>query len=158
MNTIAKKVLPVVLAAAMLGGCVSDMGTKQTGGTLVGGAAGGLLGAQVGKGRGQLAATAVGALLGALAGSEVGKSLDRADRMHLQQAEYTAYNAPVGQRIQWNNPDSGNYGYITPTRDGHDRASGAYCREFQQTIVVGGRTAQAVGTACRQPDGTWRTM
>lgn len=157
MKTIAKKVLPVVLAAATLGGCVSDMGTKQTGGAVLGGVAGGLLGSQVGKGRGQLAAVAAGTLLGALAGSEVGKSLDRADRVHLQQAEYNAYSAPIGERIQWNNPQSGNYGYVTPTRDGRD-ASGAYCREFQQTIVVGGQTQSGYGTACQQPDGSWKIV
>lgn len=32
------------------------------------------------------------------------------------------------------------------------------CREFAQTITVGGQPVQAVGTACRQPDGTWRIM
>ncbi len=157
MKTIAKKVLPVVLAAATLAGCVSDMGTKQTGGAVLGGVAGGLLGSKIGGGRGQMAAVAAGTLLGALAGSEVGKSLDRADRTHLQQAEYNAYSAPVGERIQWNNPQSGNYGYVTPVRDGRD-ASGAYCREFQQTIVVGGQTQSGYGTACQQPDGSWKIV
>jgi surface antigen len=158
MKTIAKKVLPVVLAGATLAGCVSDMGTKQTGGAVLGGVAGGLLGSQIGSGRGQMAAVAAGTLLGALAGSEVGKSLDRADRQYLQQAEYSAYSAPVGQRIQWNNPQSGNYGYITPTRDGRDSMTGAHCREFQQTIVVGGQTQSGYGTACQQPDGSWRIV
>lgn len=157
MKTIAKKVLPVALAAALLGGCVSDMGTKQTGGAVLGGVAGGLLGSNVGSGKGRLAATAAGALLGAMAGSEVGKSLDRADRTYMQQAEASAYGAPVGQRIQWNNPESGNYGYYVPTRDGRDQ-SGAYCREFQQTIVVGGQTQSGFGTACQQPDGTWKIV
>ena len=30
------------------------------------------------------------------------------------------------------------------------------CREFQQTIVIGGRLEQAYGTSCQQPDGSWR--
>ena len=32
------------------------------------------------------------------------------------------------------------------------------CREFQQTITVGGRTETAYGTACRQPDGDWKIV
>jgi surface antigen len=37
-------------------------------------------------------------------------------------------------------------------RDGKS-TSRRYCREFQQTITVGGKAEQAYGTACQQPDG-----
>ena len=47
--------------------CAQNAGNKEIGGTLLGAAAGGLLGAQFGKGKGQLAAVAAGALLGAWA-------------------------------------------------------------------------------------------
>jgi hypothetical protein len=30
------------------------------------------------------------------------------------------------------------------------------CREFQQRIMIEGRQQLAHGTACRQPDGSWR--
>lgn len=36
--------------------------------------------------------------------------------------------------------------------------SGQPCREFQQTIVVAGQQQQGYGTACRQPDGSWRIV
>jgi len=156
---IAKKLIPLTIAAALLGGCAnSDMGSKQTGGAILGGIGGAVAGAQFGKGKGQLAATALGTLIGAMVGSEVGKSLDRADRQYMGQAEQRAYSAPVGQSIQWNNPESGNYGSITPVRDGRDSATGSYCREYQQTVVVGGRSEQAYGTACQQPDGSWKIV
>ena len=32
------------------------------------------------------------------------------------------------------------------------------CREFQRTITIGGKTEKAYGTACRQPDGTWKEV
>ena len=32
------------------------------------------------------------------------------------------------------------------------------CREYQSTTVIGGRTQPIVGTACLQPDGTWRIV
>ena len=34
----------------------------------------------------------------------------------------------------------------------------AQCREFQRTITIGGKTEKAYGTACRQPDGTWKEV
>ena len=104
-----------------------------------------------------LVAVGIGTLLGAFAGRELGASLDRADQAYADRAAAQAYSAPIGQRITWNNPQSGNQGVIVPVKDGYD-GSGAYCREFQQTIVVGGRTEQAFGTACRQPDGAWKIV
>ena len=32
------------------------------------------------------------------------------------------------------------------------------CREYQSTGVVNGAVAQTYGTACQQPDGTWRIV
>jgi hypothetical protein len=32
------------------------------------------------------------------------------------------------------------------------------CREFQTHIVIDGKSEPAHGTACRQPDGTWRVV
>lgn len=130
---------------------------KQSAGTLLGGVGGAVAGAQFGKGTGQLAATAAGTLLGAFIGSEVGKSLDRADRQAMAQATQQAYNAPVGETIAWNNPNTGNAGTVTPVRDGRTQ-SGAYCREYRQTVVIDGRSEEAYGTACQQPDGTWKIV
>lgn len=98
-----------------------------------------------------------GTLLGAFAGQETGASLDRADQLAALQAEQTAYGAPLGQAIAWDNPASGHSGTITPLHDGID-PQGNYCREFQQTISVGGNSEQAQRTACRQPDGSWRLV
>lgn len=30
-----------------------------------------------------------------------------------------------------------------------------YCREFTQTVTIGGKMQQGYGTACLQPDGSW---
>ena len=56
---------------------------------------------------------------------------------------------------RWRNPNTGNAGAITPTRT-YRSAAGIYCREYQLTAPAGGRTGQAHGSACRQPDGSWR--
>ncbi len=144
--------------ALFLAGCAGqNFGTKQTVGGLGGAALGGLLGSQFGSGTGQLAATAAGVVLGGLVGSEVGRSLDDVDRLNVQRASRQAQVAPIGQTIVWNNPNTGNAGSVTPIRDG-TTASGEYCREFQQTVTVGGRTESAYGRACRQHDGSWRVV
>lgn len=158
MTLNAKKLLPILAAALILAGCVNNAGEKQTVGTILGGVGGAVAGAQFGSGSGRLAMTAVGTLLGAYLGSEVGTSLDRADQLEAQQAETLAHSAPIGDTIRWNNPDSGHYGTVTPVRDGTDTASGQYCREYQTTVTVGGKTEDAFGTACQQPDGSWKIV
>lgn len=155
-----KTVLTLALiSTAMLGACntFDGAGNKQLIGTGGGAILGGLAGSTIGKGSGQLWATGAGVLLGGLLGSEIGSSLDRADQAYAQQANQRAYTAPVGETIRWNNPDSGNYGTITPVRDGRT-SSGAYCREYQQTIYVGGKQQSGYGTACQQPDGSWKVV
>ena len=148
--------LLVGAVALPLASCMESAGPKQQIGTLVGAVGGAVAGAQIGDGKGKVAAAAAGTLLGAFVGSKVGKWLDDVDMALLQQTQQTALEtAPSGTPSAWKNPDSGNSGEVTPQRTYQD-ASGAYCREFQQTITVGGNTEQAYGTACRQPDGTWK--
>ena len=59
--------------------------------------------------------------------------------------------------ITWNNPQNGNSGTITPVKDGYAQ-NGAYCREFQQTITISGQAQNGYGTACQQPDGSWKIV
>ena len=153
-----KSLLAATMIALLTAACAQDgrYGQKQTIGALGGAAAGGLLGAQFGHGKGQLAATAAGVLIGALIGSEIGRNMDEVDRIRAEQAYNQAATAPIGQTIAWDNPDTGNYGSVTPIREGTKTATGEYCREFQQTVVSGGRQEDAYGVACRQPDGSWK--
>lgn len=148
----------VVMGLALAGCQTDNWGSKQTVGTGLGAVAGGLAGSQMGKGSGRLWATGAGVLLGALVGSEVGASLDQADRMYMQQAQTKAYSAPIGEQIAWNNPESGNSGTYVAVKDGTSKTSGRYCREYQQTVTVGGQQQSAYGTACQQPDGSWEIV
>lgn len=147
------------VAVLSLGACesIQNAGTKETVGGVSGAVIGGVLGSKVGGGSGQRWATGAGVLLGALLGAEVGKSLDKADMMYANQANVDAHSAPIGEPITWNNPDSGNSGEVTPTRDGYS-SSGRYCREYQQKIIVGGEEQVGYGTACQQPDGSWEII
>lgn len=154
--------LTVVLAlgaCAQGGGGPGEFGAnKTTAGGILGGVGGAVAGAQFGKGTGQLAATALGTILGAFVGSSAGASLDRADANYANQAGHRAFEtAPSGQSVAWANPDNGHRGTITPA-PAYQTSSGQYCREYSQTVVVGGQQQQSYGTACRQPDGSWRIV
>jgi len=153
----SKLIFSLIAATLALGAC-EGAGEKQTGGTLLGAVGGALLGAQVGDGKGQLAAVAAGTLLGAVIGGEVGKTMDEVDQLRAQQAVEQAHAAPINETIAWNNPETGNAGTVTATRDGKNPVTGAYCREYQTTVTIGGKTEEAYGTACQQPDGSWKIL
>jgi surface antigen len=36
--------------------------------------------------------------------------------------------------------------------------AGQDCREYQQSVTIGGREQRAYGTVCRMPDGAWKIM
>ena len=71
------------LAAAsslVVSGCSSLPANNQTGGTIIGGATGALIGSQFGGGRGAAVGAGVGAVGGALVGSAIGKNMDDQQR------------------------------------------------------------------------------
>jgi surface antigen len=152
------KVAAIVLLTFTLSSCAAMQQEYQENpkamlGGLLGAGAGAGIAALAGGGPGAIVGAAVG---GALIGGYVGHQLDNRDKQLAAQAAQRAFEQnQAGQPSVWNNPDSGNSGSITPTKT-YQLASGQYCRQYQQTIVVGGEQQQAYGTACRQPDGTWQ--
>lgn len=85
-------------------------------------------------------------------------SLDRlsvAQQRRHEGAQVTATTAPVGETIHWNDDTAS--GSVRVVREGTSSA-GRYCREFQQKIKIGGKTEDAYGTACQQPDGAWEIL
>ncbi|MCB2081348.1 MAG: glycine zipper 2TM domain-containing protein [Rickettsiales bacterium] len=158
-----KKLVSAVLVLSMATACSQNAGRdggirKQDMGALTGAIAGAWIGSNTGKGKGKIVGTAVGTLLGAMAGSEIGASLDRADVAYHNRAAQTALETKkIGVASTWVNPDNGNTGTITPVRT-FQTQEGRYCREYTQTISVGGRSEEGHGTACREPDGTWKII
>lgn len=45
-------------------------------------------------------------------------------------------------------------GQVVPRND----PNGVYCREYTQPVIVGGRKVSSYGTACQQPDGSWKII
>lgn len=154
LRNIAAVVAVLFLASA----CAQNQGTKQTVGGLGGAVLGGLLGSQVGGGSGRLWATGAGVLLGAVVGSEIGRGLDQVDKQQMEQTTQASLeHTKTGSTSAWSNPDTGNSGTVTPTTT-YQSSGGEYCREYRQTIEVGDEEQEAFGTACRQPDGSWKIV
>lgn len=152
-------IILILCVAILLTACAEQGGplSKQQVGTVLGGAGGAAVGSQFGKGSGQVATIAVGTLLGAALGSSLGASLDKNDMNYYNNSsQYALENLTTGNTKEWRNPDTGHYGSITPTSTYH--AEGQYCRNYHQKIVIEGRTEQAYGKACRQPDGSWKIV
>jgi len=135
-----------------LSGCASPPKQEQAG-MVIGGVLGGVLGSQVGHGHGRTAATIVGTIVGAAIGGAVGRSMDEQDRI---KTAHTLETVRTGVPSQWRNPDTGNVYTVTPTRT-IETAQGP-CREYTIDALIGGKKEQVVGTACRQPDGSWRVV
>ena len=166
MSTSFRKMTASILVlcsmASMTAGCEgmnnNELFSKQNIGTLAGAAGGAVVGSNVGKGKGNIVAIAAGTLLGGALGNKIGASLDRADMAYYNRSSQQALEtAQTNTPITWRNPDSGNSGTITPTRTFQSN-EGVYCREYNQTIVVQGKPTQGYGTACRQPDGSWKIV
>lgn len=86
-------------------------------------------------------------LLGLVVGGVLGYALNSAQ--HGGTYDYGERSYPRAERNAYP-ADEGSYSYDT---------AGGTClqeREYQTTVVVGGRNVPAYGTACLQPDGSWK--
>ena len=146
--------MTALLSATLgIGGCATYQGQNEQAGMVIGGILGGLLGSEVDNGRARTAAIIAGTLAGAAIGGAVGRSMDEVDRM---KTAGTLETVRTGVTSSWTNPDTGNQYAVTPTRT-YDTSSGP-CREYTIDARIGGRTEEVYGTACRQPDGSWKIM
>jgi surface antigen len=151
-------IVPLVLLAFVLSSCAAMQQEYQENPKAL---LGGVLGAGAGAGIAALAGGSPGvivasALGGALVGGFVGHKLDNRDKQMAADAATKAFEQNrAGQPSVWNNPETGNSGSITPTKT-YQLATGQYCRQYEQTINIGGEPQKSYGTACRQADGTWK--
>jgi len=161
MRVTALKWVSLVALVAILTPACAGIGAgvganpKTTVGAMGGGALGGLIAAAAG---GKGTAIAAGVVGGALLGGLAGNLLDQRDkRLAGEAAQKALETAPSGAAVAWQNPDSGHYGAVIPVKT-YQAASGTYCREYQTTVTVNGQKEKTFGTACRQPDGSWKIV
>jgi len=151
-----KGFVSVVLIGVLMAGCATiQENPKTTIGAVGGGTFGGLVAGAAGASPAGIAAGVIG---GMLLGGMVGSLLDERDKKMAAEAAYRALEtAPTGRPVAWNNPDSGHSGTVTPTKT-YQTSGGSYCREYQQTVIIDGKQERGYGTACRQPDGSWKIV
>lgn len=138
------------LLVLTLAGCAVPV-TQEQSGMVVGGIVGGVLGSQFGRGEGRTVATILGTVIGATIGGNIGRSMDENDRIKTAHALETVRSTVP---TRWVNPDTRIAYTVVPTRT-YDSPTGP-CREYTVDALIDGRNERVVGTACRQPDGSWR--
>jgi surface antigen len=118
-------------------------------GAVLGGVAGGVIGAEAGKGDQRAVAIVVGTVIGAAIGAEIGRRMDKADRSCVGHALELA---GPGQTVGWTNPDTGVSYKLTPADKSED-ANG--CRRFRLVATGSFGLSEGRTVACPAPDGTW---
>lgn len=144
---LSKIAIVPVAAILVLGGCQT---TREQQGTFIGAIAGGVLGSNVGGGRGRTVATIAGTLLGGYLGGSIGRQMDDSDRYRAGEA---LESTPSYESTSWKNPDTGSSYSVTPTRTYYD--SDRPCREYTTEAWIDGKRETVYGRACRQSDGSW---
>ena len=154
-RSLSKCVAILMLVIVTATGCATIEDNPKTSiGAFGGGAFGGLIAAAAGGGGAAIAGAVIG---GALLGGLAGNMLDQRDKRMAAEAQQRALeSAPTGKPVAWTNPDTGHSGAVTPVRT--YQSGGAYCREFQNEVTIDGKKENAYGTACRQPDGSWKVQ
>jgi len=118
-------------------------------GAVLGGVAGGVIGAEAGKGDDRNAAIVLGTVIGAAIGYEIGRRMDVTDRSCVGHA--LELSGP-GQTVTWTNPNTRVSYKLTPTDDSV-RADG--CRKFRLIATGGFGLSEGRAVACPASDGTW---
>ena len=82
---------------------------------------------------------------------------ERDKRLAAEASQKALETAPTGRSVAWRNPDNEHSGTVTPVKT-YQTATGTYCREYEQIVTIEGKKEKAYGTACRQPDGSWKIV
>jgi len=102
--------------------------------------------------------TQPGPLFADAVGLTVINTLRPSDIFIARDAEAEALTAPAGTPIDWNNPETGNFGRVTVLRDGQDEMTGDTCRELETLATINGQEFANIGAACQNPDGSWELV
>lgn len=157
-----KDIKSIICAGALalsLSGCqlLSDRDNQIAGATIIGAGAGMLLAAELystGTG-GALAMFTLGTV-GAATGYYRAKELLPQEKQAFNDAAYRSLgSAAIGETVTWRDPETGNHGSFTPTREFIDK-QGRTCRDLRSSITVRDDTATTNAAACRLHDSAWQ--
>jgi hypothetical protein len=136
--------------------CRRSEANRTTGGAVIGGVLGALLGREVADRGVRGEGAALGAVVGAVAGGAVGRSTARCD--NVPQGSYDPYNGQAYGQYPDQDPYRGNDGYYGASDDGYYQDD--YRRECRTQEVTRrdryGRRYRDEVYVCRDDDGVWR--
>lgn len=124
------------------GRCDTDSGL-----TVFGAIAGGIIGNSTATPANRGVATVFGAIAGGIIGNAIGSAIDEGDRACIG---HSLELVPIGRPVRWRNPHSRIGWLMTPVRD-----VSRSCREFDLVREYGGRYGHERVVACRRERGDW---
>ena len=153
----------ILLASAVslpLAGC--DTIERETGfnrntqlGAAGGAAFGGIIAALADANPAWIAASVI---LGGVTGGVIGDQLGKQDaEKHAQTNLHALDSLGAGQSSRWTDSSTGNSGSTTVNKVTR-QADGSLCKSHTETIHTGSKTVSRDATACRQADGSWKTL
>jgi len=152
------RTLAIIGLVLSVGACSWNDSRSKTLGGAVGAVVGGIVGSKLGGGTGRTVAIVMGATLGAMWGQDIAEGMTDLDKKHSQRtANDTLEYGKSGEQVSWSNPDSGNFGTVTPN-ESYTNDKGEDCRQFETTVNVEGENRTTIGTACRTTDGEWQVI
>lgn len=132
-------------------GILSGHCNREAVATVLGGAMGGVIGAEAADENSEAVATIIGAAAGALIGNRIGRKLDKADRGCFGHALEVA---GPGQVVTWTNSENG-VKYEMALGNGADK-HGDSCRAYMLLSIAGTTKTFRRGVACQAKPGVWR--
>jgi surface antigen len=156
-----RKIIASLLIPATLSMSLAACDNQQIG-TIAGAAGGAVAGKAIGgSGTSGTVGLIIGAVAGGYLGGEIGKRLSNRDKE--QQAQATNRALENGGSQSWNNPETGARGDVTANnntfKSNVGSTAGQICRDFSSSASTSdGSNGSGSGTACKQPDGTWKIV
>ncbi|WP_417667313.1 RT0821/Lpp0805 family surface protein [Roseibium sp.] len=136
----------LVLLAAAVSGCSAVSGDSS-----------GTWNNQFGASSGGIAEDEASTAIAVILDNDFGRALEPSDHRAVADAQKKALRARgVGASVAWQNEATGRSGQVRPgpVYQVNDTA----CREFTHLMTLEGQQLTSRGTACRQDDGSWKTL
>lgn len=140
--------LSLFLLLFVLSSCATRSQTGTTGEATTGGMVGEAIGHNTG-------ATLVGAAAGTVLGSLVGTEMDQYDR---EQLNHSYERGISGQGSSWVNPETGNQYRVVPDSAYQEPAGQRVCRRATIDAFIKGKPQTVKTTACRGKKGQWEVQ
>ncbi len=154
--SIISVLIAISVSMLALTGCSSNTQQENTTvGAVTGAVAGGVAGTFFGAGTGRAVAVGIGAVAGALFGGWVGHEMDHSDNSSTFHAmDKNAANHP----FTWKNKKTGARYTVKPTSNVMTYNGNDYCRQYETSASMSGKTQSSSGVACRQANGSWKVV